>query len=149
MVRVATARAGFHRAARWKGRAVVLAGLALAGLGALRDGLGHSVADEAEAEPTIWRAGLILATVGCMGLAALLALWFLPRWRAGLDAGLGFLCIVVGVFVLFWAREDEGGPVAPFLAIVGAVLVVGSVVLVVAAASSERFEQRWRNTGAD
>lgn len=148
-MRVGTARAGLHRAARWTGRAVIVVGLALAGLAALRDGLGPSVADEAAAERTIWRAGLILATVGCTGLAALLALWFLPRWRAGLDAGLGFFCLVVGVFVLFWAREDESSPVALFLAIVGAVLVVGSVVLVVAAASSKRFEERWRNTGTD
>jgi hypothetical protein len=137
-----------HRAARWTGRAFVVVGLALAGVAALSDGLGPSVADEA-AERTIWRAGLILAAVGCTGLAALLALWFLPRWRAGLDAGLGFLCLVVGVFLLFWAREDEGGPVVLFLAIVGALLVIGSIALVGAAASSKRFEERWRNTGTD
>ncbi len=90
-----------------------------------------------------------MAAVGCTGLAALLALRFLPRWQAGLDAGLGFFCLVVGVFVLFWAREDEGSPVALFLAIVGALLVIGSIALVIAAASSKRFEERWHNTGTD
>jgi hypothetical protein len=148
LVTVGTPRAGLHRAARWTGRAFVVVGLALAGVAALSDGLGPSVADEA-AERTIWRAGLILAAVGCTGLAALLALWFLPRWRAGSDAGLGFICLVVGVFVLFWVREDERSPVALFLAIVGALLVIGSIALVVAAASSKRFKERWRNTGTD
>jgi peptidoglycan/LPS O-acetylase OafA/YrhL len=131
----ATVRTGTLRTASWVVRAVVAAGLVLFVVGVWLDGLPWP--------GDLWKAGLVVMAVGSWALTALVGARRKVGPRLGTEFAAGLVCMAVGLFSLFGATDEGGSDL--FVEIVGALLVLGGLALVVAAAVAKRRVEEWRN----
>ena len=135
----AAAHRGTLRTASWVVRAGVLAGLVLFVVGVWRN--------DPPWPGDLCRAGLVVAAAGCWVLTAL---EYVDRGRLGergADVALGLVFLAIGVLSLIGATDEGGSHV--FVEIVGALLIVGGLALVIAAAAAKMRVEEWRNTPGD
>lgn len=132
-------RRGTLRTASWVGRAVVLAGPALFVVGVWRN--------DAPWPGDLCRAGLVVLAVGSWTLTALVSAGRIIRRRLGVEFASGLACLAVGLFSLFGATDEWGSDV--FVEVAGAIVVLGGLALVVAAAVASKRAEEWRNAPGD
>jgi len=121
------------------GRAVVVVGLVLFVVAVWLNGLPWP--------GDLWKAGLVVMAVGSWALTAVVRVRRNVRPRSGIELALGLVCIALGLFSLFGATDEGGSDL--FVELVGALLVLGGLALVVAAAVAKRRVEEWRNASED
>jgi hypothetical protein len=117
------------------GYAVCALGLAVFYVGNLVQAVGG---DSFAVPAAVWRVGIVMATVGCVLLLALLAPPGIRPNRASWEARFGFACLPAAILSLFGALGDGSQGVQVFWLIVTVFLLPASVGLILLAAGVER-----------
>ena len=109
---------------RWAGFVICGAGLVVYYLGTI---VVPASGDSFDVPAAVWRAGVIVVTVGCLLILALLARPATRPARAVWDARLGFACLPAAILSLFGALGDGPQGARPFWLIVTVFLLPASV----------------------
>lgn len=124
------------------------AGFAICGVGLVVFYLGNIVqaasGDAFDVPAGVWRTGVIVATVGCLLVLALLARPATRPVRAVWDARLGFACLPAAVLSLFGALGDGSQGAQPFWLTVTVFFLPASVMVIALAAGVEREAKNGR-----
>ena len=119
-----------------------LAGFVVCGIGLLVFYVGNVVqafsGDAFDVPTAVWRAGIVVATIGCLLLLALLARPVTRPARAVWEARFGFACLPAAILSLFGALGDGSSGLQPFWLVVTVCLLPASIGVIALAAGVER-----------
>ena len=129
-----------------------LAGFVVCGIGLLVFYVGNLAeafsGDAFDVPAAVWRVGIVVATIGCLLLLALLARPATRPARAVWEARFGFACLPAAVLSLFGALGDGSSGLQPFWLVVTICLLPAGIGVIALAAGVEREAKHAETNGS-